>query len=541
MAELNADIILQGGQIPAQAQHQLAEGEQMAEGALAIGQEIQEQSDQKKLSSVMRAVNPNSPTYGQDLFAAAAKAGVSARTLVSLRQQMLAEQNQKLQSELIGINIKDKIMDMDDKSFDLFSKRNDKLNEGFGDTVASWDSTPEAQRQNPAFKAGMVTQRNQVYDDQIDLLRDYTLTHLVDGNKVKPDSKELSKQAQDQVIQAAAKRGDQAAQYYVSHAQALQKAKSMPFDIEATRDAFRKSAAAKQISEEKTKESTAAAEQKKAEAEKTRAEAYAKAVGMQGGGALPPDVTPQDVQVVAGALKKAGINVPGGFSGKALMTNTIPFIAATPRKDGEDIQSYAQRIAEEAVTGKTKLAGGLAYQRTVGTRGGAIEATVDTMVEEGGSVDQYVDTAKKLDFASLKPFKSAEQWMYDMTSDPALSDYALAANGLANEYAQVMARSGRGGVTDRQHALELLAGAKTPEQAETNARRVVAEARAAQRGTKTAAQGQGTDPNPNPKDKSTAKGGTVTRATLKAYAERENISEEEAAAHLKEHGITVKD
>ena len=76
-----------------------------------------------------------------------------------------------------------------------------------------------------------------------------------------------------------------------------------------------------------------------------------------------------------------------------------------------------------------------------------------------------------------------------MSSDPSLSGYGLAANFLATEYGTIMARGGRGAEGYWEHAMSLIGGAKTPEQAQTVATRLRAEAVSAYEGTKNAAAG----------------------------------------------------
>jgi hypothetical protein len=155
----------------------------------------------------------------------------------------------------------------------------------------------------------------------------------------------------------------------------------------------------------------------------------------------------------------------------------------SPERIGAELSKRQSTYAAER-------SGEMAKQRTVQTRAGAIESSINAMLVPGvGSIPLYEAAAQETDFSRLKPAKTGEQWYMDNVSDPKLTNYMLKANALAMEYAVVMARGGKGGTTDREHALDMIAKTKTPEQAMTVGNSLIQEARAQLLGTKKTLKG----------------------------------------------------
>jgi len=130
VAELDPNIIL-AGQFKAsgvtdavQAGQQIAGNQQKLQaGAMANYQTRQDISDDQRLTAALRTVDPNSPTYNEDVVKAAHVSGVSGKTLLDLQKNMLSQKNQQLDSQIKSQTIADNYLKLNEEQRAAFDKQ----------------------------------------------------------------------------------------------------------------------------------------------------------------------------------------------------------------------------------------------------------------------------------------------------------------------------------------------------------------------------------------------------------------------------------
>jgi hypothetical protein len=162
-----------------------------------------------------------------------------------------------------------------------------------------------------------------------------------------------------------------------------------------------------------------------------------KAKAAQSQATLPPGFSTQDVQTVAGALNNVGIRVPAGMSGKAQITNTIPYIMDTPRQPGEDILTYAGRVAQKAKSGIIGTAAEKSSVTQLNTMLGATRQAVSQLQYNIGEVNKLLTSMSGSDISPVVNAiaRGEEKW----SGDPKYSSLFFFMYGVATESARILA------------------------------------------------------------------------------------------------------
>jgi hypothetical protein len=145
-------------------------------------------------------------------------------------------------------------------------------------------------------------------------------------------------------------------------------------------------------------------------------------------------------------------------------------------------QANAQGLNGADIAAKMAEFQGLkAGQRTAGTRSASIEIAANEAAE---LAPLALEASQKVARSGLLPFGKAQIMFDSNTNDPALRQFAMANNALANAYGQVMSRGGVATVSDKEHAKELLSTAFDQPSYAAAVQQLQAEIKAAQKAPK---------------------------------------------------------
>lgn len=159
-----------------------------------------------------------------------------------------------------------------------------------------------------------------------------------------------------------------------------------------------------------------------------------------------------------------------GYENLARIRNKMVQIG---RAEGRSEQDIAQRIAEA----NQQYAGDTAYQRTAGTYGARVETATN---EVSQLMPQALDASQKLPRGAWVPINRLVQRFEAGTSDPNYYDFAFANWSLMNAYARAINPTGVPRLEDKNHALNLLSTATSPETYQRVLKRMQMEVEASQ-------------------------------------------------------------
>jgi hypothetical protein len=179
---------------------------------MALQDQQQDQSDQAKIATAMRGLNPSDPNYADNLVKAASDSGISSKSLLTLRQNLYVMEGDKLKNDFTKNQIQEQVGKMSDDQ----AARLGNMVEQFGKNQSSLiDEYTRLTTQNGGKPptsdqiAGLNTQRIAQIDAGIQELQDKEFHGLIDK-----------------------KTGD-------AQIQQLQAAKQKPFDIQAIQDSYK--------------------------------------------------------------------------------------------------------------------------------------------------------------------------------------------------------------------------------------------------------------------------------------------------------------
>jgi hypothetical protein len=197
-------------------------------------------------------------------------------------------------------------------------------------------------------------------------------------------------------------------------------------------------------------------------------------------------------------------NIGRGTQGAKNLVKVRDEVARMANSQGLNGADIAAKMAEF---------GGLkAGQRTAGTRSASIEIAAQEAFE---LAPLALEASQKVARSGLLPFGKAQIMFDSNTNDPALRQFAMANNALANAYGQVMSRGGVATVSDKEHAKKLLSTAFDQPSYAAAVQQLQAEIRAAQKAPKTVRREMSAETSGRGHDGKPAAGGVVNFGDLK--------------------------
>lgn len=467
MAELDSSIISAAGDIPAAGQRAEMNQQTIDSNAIAVKEQHADFNDQKKLSGIMRTLDPNSPTYEQDLFSSAAKSGVGAKELLQLKQNVYTQKGMLLEQEAKKVNINQTVQKMQDDQFTQYEKRVDSLNGSLGTIVGQYEGASSAQRKDPNFLGTLQTQRNLEYKQQVDSQRGFAIDKLVAGNKLPSTIKDMDEDKQIEVLHQLAQKGDPDARNFLKDAAKWQQLSKTPFSIEQVRSQFEGSTTGKEAAAARRADAMAKAAienhlvpvvrpdpndpSKTVTVYERASDAAGDKVGAKpgAGGAGSPVTMSSRASDIQDAFAINGVKLPAGVTpyGKdkakfweSLATND-KYKDMTPEEIAKKARGGALDVA--AATKETQVAAG---------RAAAVAGSVASIFGPNGEADTIMETAKDAGLSDAKMLNEARKVGASFWNSPKYSSYVNANKELVSSMASVFSRGGASSVHAQEEA-----------------------------------------------------------------------------------------
>lgn len=232
MAGLDSSII--GGANPRAFAEGATDAQTITSNDLTIQKQQTEQTDQSKLTGIMKNLDPNSPTYSRDLFNEASRTGVSAKTLLNLKQNIFTEQGLQLQQQSQRLSMAEQINKMTDNDLKNFQARSDDFAQSFGGLVERYKGLTPEQQKDPTVLGQLKTERDSAFKQHVDDNANSAVADLIAQGKLPANAADADLDTKKQALGQLAQKGDKIAGRWASDAQMWTKASSSPYNAQAT-------------------------------------------------------------------------------------------------------------------------------------------------------------------------------------------------------------------------------------------------------------------------------------------------------------------
>lgn len=463
MADLNANLILEGTQQALQAepqavnnyQSQQLNAQNLASGAMNLQQQRMDMTDNQKLTMAMNGVDAKvgDPDYADKVSAALKTAGVSGKTQLGFQQEMLKTEQSQLQNKQALMGLAETQLKMNSQEQAFVQEQMDKFTYMGGSIMDAYnEQTKDNKNPAAAAQAGVTAglKVQQMFKDEQDEINGKLANGSMD-KKTYTDMMQGLQKAQGIIFQGG-KFNPQAMQTVLDQNQQLRAVKKELLSEKDTQSQIKLRDA----------QAGAAGRQVVVGQDANGNPTYAVVdkgtgnVAQTGEKVAPKPVAGGEMSAAAGELQAAfaknGVPIPAGLAGFGTAGKTQFFENLIRTSPGET----PQQIAQDVKGGKLDTAAAVKEVGVVAQRAAAVTSAMAGIFTPNGEAETVLKAADAAGLSDVKGFNyltdKAKKALY---SNPKWAAYKTAHGELVASMAQVFSRGGASSVHAQEEAAHM--------------------------------------------------------------------------------------